>query len=214
MTLLAFLIIPQIVFAEYDNEKGVPPFTLGDPVVSGNGCPEGSYDVVLSPDGTEISVLFSEFTAMTDRLNMYDFANCNIALPIEVPAGITIGLAGVDYRGLAYIPSGGHGVLTREYFFAGESGPRITSSIDQYDQYDDFFFDDDVPFMTWTECGDDVIARSNATIFVLRPSTSNVQALMSVFSEDWDISILFHLEWKYCKDDENSESSANFLDKL
>lgn len=191
MVFFVVLIIPLLAFAE-------APFDLGDPVVAGNGCPNGTYQVVLSPDGNELSILFSRFTAQTDNSQTYDFANCNIAVPVEVPPGITIGLLGVDYRGLAYIPTGGMGVIFREHFFAGEQGDRLTSSIGVYDQFYNFYYPDEAEFEIWSQCGDDFIARSNTTVFVSRPEDSDVDAMMSVFSEDWDVSILFHLRWKEC----------------
>jgi hypothetical protein len=183
--------IPQFVLA-------TPPFTMGEPVIEGNGCPRGSYRVLLSPDGSELTLFFSEFTAMTDETHDYDFSNCNIAIPIDLPTGIMVGLVGVDYRGLAFIPSGGTGTLSREYFFAGTHSPPSVSSITVYDQFQEFLFEDDLPFAAWTECGDDVIVRSNATVTVTKSPTSSQNALMSVFSEYWDVSILFHLVWKYC----------------
>jgi hypothetical protein len=193
MVFCIFLIIPHMAFAEE------APFDVGEPAVAGNGCPEGTYWVVLSPDGNELSVLFSSFTAKTDASTIYDYANCNIAIPIEVPAGITIGLLGIDYRGLAYIPTGGTGVISREHFFAGEQGDSLTSSINVYDQYYDFYYPDETDFEIWSECGDDIIARSNTTIFVSRPQNSAVDSLMTVFSEDWDVSIMFHLQWAECE---------------
>jgi hypothetical protein len=194
--LLACVVITtmtQFAFAE-----STAPFIVGYPIVQGNGCPDGTYSVVLSPDGTEMSILFSAFTAETDADHSYDFANCNIAIPIDVPTGVTVGLVGIDYRGLAYIPNGGFGTLSREYFFAGKQGSQIVSVIEEYDEFYEFYYDDDLPFVLWSNCGDDLIARSNATIMVTRQHESRNQALMTVFSEDWDVSILFHLVWRYC----------------
>jgi hypothetical protein len=170
-----------------------PPFVIGEPVIVGNGCPEGSYEVVLSRDSHVLSVYFKMFSAKTDDANTYDFANCNIAIPIEVPAGITVGLAGVDYRGIAYIPSGGRGVVSREHFFAGEQSKRITSYINTYDKFHDIFYPHEVGSVVWSKCGDDVIARSNATIFVSRPLDSEVNA------QDYGAAIQFHIQWKECE---------------
>jgi hypothetical protein len=174
------------------------PFTMGEPVIEGNGCPSGSYEVMLNPDGSELALFFSEFTAMTDATHDYDFSNCNIAIPIDLPNGIMVGLVGIDYRGLAFIPSGGTGVLSREHFFAGTHSPSLVSSISVYDQFQPFLFEDEFPFVAWTKCGEDVIVRSNSTIMVTKSPTSSRDALMGVFSEYWDVSILFHLVWKYC----------------
>jgi hypothetical protein len=192
--------ITQFAFAE-----DTAPFDIGEATFDGNGCPEGTYSVVLSPDGTELSILFSSFTAETDEDHRNAFANCSVAIPIDIPSGITVGLMGVDYRGLSFIPSGGSGMLYREYFFAGQySFPQI-SSIHVYDAFYPFYYSDTRYFAAWTECGDDIIARSNAFVSVSRPpyptdpdASFPDEAFMTVFSEDWDLSILFHLVWDYC----------------
>jgi hypothetical protein len=96
-------------------------------------------------------------------------------------------------------------MLYREYFFAGQySFPQI-SSIHVYDAFYPFYYSDTRYFAAWTECGDDIIARSNAFVSVSRPpyptdpdASFPDEAFMTVFSEDWDLSILFHLVWDYC----------------
>lgn len=195
IVLVLVSLIPILAVAEDD-----VPFTIGEPTVEGNGCPQGSYEVVLSPDGNELSVLFSMFTAETSETESFNFTNCNVAVPIDVPAGITVGLLGVDYRGLAFIPTDGTGIISREYFFAGRQGPRISSSIPVYDEFYEFFYADELTFPAWTDCGDPVTARSNTSMYVTKPAGSPVDAMMSLFSEDWDIYIKFNLAWDYCQE--------------
>lgn len=189
-------VVPVPVFA---GEKEDVPFSIGEPVVEGSGCPGGSYEVVLSPDGHELSVLFSSFKAVTSQAETSNYSNCNIAVPIQVPGGITVGLLGVDYRGLAFIPAKGTGTITREYFIAGQRGPKMTSEVPVHDEFYEFFYPDEIKSPVWTDCGDDVTARSNTTLFVSKPADSPVDAIMSLLSEDWDISIMFHLIWDHCK---------------
>ena len=198
MVFLAVFSITRFTIAQDTVEEDTAPFTIGVPVVQGNGCPAGTYSVILSPDGSELSILYSAFIAQTDATHSYDFSNCNIAIPIEVPSGITVGLVGIDYRGLAFIPAGGIGALSREFFFAGTHGQRITSFVNVYNVFYELYYPDDTIFTIWSECGDDIIARSNATVYVTRPLYSPYQAMMTVFSEDWDVSIMFHLVWDYC----------------
>jgi hypothetical protein len=179
------LIIPLSAFAEE------APFEMGDPVIMGSGCPSGSYRVYINRDGDEISIYFSEFSAMTDDSSPYDFANCNVAIPIKVPSGISVGLAGVDHRGAAYIPSGGKGVLMHEQFFTGQRGDSSTSSISTYNRYYNYYYPHSGAVL-WSKCGDDVVARSNSTIYVTRPMNSSVDA------QDHGASIRFYLQWKEC----------------
>jgi len=64
-----------------------------------NGCPEGSYSIVLSPDGTTLSILFDRFTlGGSDGTNR---KHCRISSPLNLPANRSIGVYKVDYRGFA-----------------------------------------------------------------------------------------------------------------
>lgn len=167
--------------------------------LNGNGCPVGSYDVIASEDGTQISILFSEFTAETEEGRIIDWANCNIALPLTVPQGLSVGLLGVDFRGYAYIPRAGYGKLTTEYFFNGTKVPAKQHMLSGYFD-DEFFFEDDLAFIAYSPCGQSsVIARANTTIRVKKKSTNSLEdAYMTVFSEDTTFAIAFNLDWKTC----------------
>lgn len=200
MVLGVVFCVSPAAFADYEHEDDPesPMYFLGEAVAYGNGCPSGTFQIQEGIDGTEITILFSAFTAETEPGRTVDWANCNVALPIHVPDGLSVGLIGVDYRGLARITGGSYGYLTREYFFAGARGPREVDYI-RGDFFGEFFYEDDVAVVAWSRCGDDVIARSNATVVVRKswPYTFE-ESFMSVFSEDWDVSIVFHLRWRSC----------------
>lgn len=69
------------------------------PAQSVNGCPDGSYSIVVSPDGTTLSILFDRFTlAHSDGTPR---KACRISSPLNLPAGHSIGVYKVDYRGFA-----------------------------------------------------------------------------------------------------------------
>jgi hypothetical protein len=82
-----------------------------------NGCPEGTYSVVVSPDGTTLSILFDQFT-----LNSSDPASgmrrkvCRISTPLSLPANQSIGVYKVDYRGFAKLAAKQETELDVQYF--------------------------------------------------------------------------------------------------
>ncbi len=83
-----------------------------------SGCPEGSYSIVVSPDGTTLSILFDQFT-----LEGGDGTNrkvCRISSPLELPANHSIGVYKVDYRGFAKLAAKEETELDVQYFL----GPR------------------------------------------------------------------------------------------
>lgn len=198
--LIIMSVIPALAFADLSEPE--VPFSLGMPEVQGSGCPDAdSVTAVLSEDGDELTIMFNQFEAATTPDQPFDFSNCNVAVPIDVPAGMMVSLLGVDYRGLAFIPEGGMGRFSREYFFGGNKSRPVYTYIEEMGTFKEFLFEDSVLAGARSNCGDPVIARSNATLMVSRPYDSVEEAFMSMFSEDWTLNILFHLQWERCEEE-------------
>jgi len=145
------------------------PFTIDtrEMTFGGSGCPQGTVQVIASPDGQTISVLFDSFYAATEDGDTRDRKSCNLALPIHVPSGVSLGIFQVDYRGYAYVPniSRASTSIRSEYFWAGIRGPvRQTTFPAGYD--DDFAFTDRLAAgsIVWSPCGEDLNFRINTSI--------------------------------------------------
>ena len=89
-----------------------------------NGCPEGSYSIVTSPDGTSLSLLFDKFTLESSRVpgSAMPRKVCRISAPLNLPANHSIGVYKVDYRGFAKLFAKQETNLEVQYFL----GPRDT----------------------------------------------------------------------------------------
>ena len=87
-----------------------------------NGCPEGSYSIVLSPDGSALSLLFDQFTIESGRISDGEIQRkvCRISSPLNLPANHSIGVYKVDYRGFAKLGAKQQAELDVQYFL----GPR------------------------------------------------------------------------------------------
>jgi len=87
-----------------------------------NGCPEGSYSTVLSPDGAALSLLFDQFTIESGRISGSEIQRkvCRISSPLNFPANYSIGVYKVDYRGFAKLGAKQQAKLDVQYFL----GPR------------------------------------------------------------------------------------------
>jgi hypothetical protein len=83
-----------------------------------NGCPAGSYSIVVSPDGTTLSVLFDQFTLESSDLSVGGKQSkvCRISSPLNVPANHSIGVYKVDYRGFAKLVANQESELDVQYF--------------------------------------------------------------------------------------------------
>lgn len=171
---------------------------LGYASYGGTGCPDGTARTVLSPDRRTLSILFDHYVAETERSQRLARASCSLAVPIHVPPGLRVSLLRVDYRGYARIPRGGRGSFRAEYFFAGNFGHTIERYFASgYER--DFLLTDRNRLVTWSECGESVIARVNSSAIAEKSSPwSDEEAMVIVDTADVDAGILFYLEWREC----------------
>lgn len=173
---------------------------LGQPGYGGNGCPQGSLQATLSPDSTQLSILFDKFSAEAGREanKQIDRKSCNIAIPVKVPQGFSVSIFKVDYRGFVSVPSGGRAQFNVEYFFAGSQGPKFTKNFTQ-PQSDEFLITNEIQAtaLVWSECGIDVNLRTNANILA-QTNSRKEQTIATVDSADVDNSIVYHVQWRRC----------------
>lgn len=83
-----------------------------------NGCPEGSYSIVVSPDGATLSILFDQFTVESSGISVGGRQRkvCRISSPLNLPANYSIGVYKVDYRGFAKLVANQETELDVQYF--------------------------------------------------------------------------------------------------
>lgn len=83
-----------------------------------NGCPEGSYSIVMSPDSTTLSILFDRFTVENSSASVSGSQRkvCRISAPLNLPANYSIGVYKVDYRGFAKLAIKQDAQLDVQYF--------------------------------------------------------------------------------------------------
>ncbi len=156
--------------------------TLGDPVINGNSITFILTDYIAEKEGTGLAR-----------------ATCDLAVEINLPAGVTISLDDVIYRGFAD-GSRARSTFFREYFFAGtffgdrrftviDFGPTGTPTIVQNDSdsytssFGEFTARDQVLSVGTTPCGAPVIWRSNTSLSV-RNSAATSFSLTSIDTVD------------------------------
>lgn len=155
------------------------------PAIAGSGCPAGTTDFAITPDGQTLTVLFDSFSADPGNVT------CNLAIPVHVPNGFQVSLMTADYRGFVQ----GKAELRRSYFFAGSTGPSLVTPLTspggkEYTQRDNLVSMTE----TFARCGQDVNLRINSRIRTRTNSSS-----ISVDSLDLNNGMIFHLKYKKCR---------------
>ncbi len=155
----------------------------------GSGCPGGTADVNVSPDGQELSILFDKFIALGNNPRE-SRKSCNLTIPIQVPQGFQISLYDADYRG--YVAPSTTGKLRAEYFFAGQRGPIFSRQLDgetNYNVRDSLATVADV----WSRCGDSLNMRVNAAM------SASGRGMATVDSFDLaHRGLVYHIRYRTC----------------
>ena len=168
---------------------------LGKASYGGTGCPAGTAAVALSADKKSLSLRFDRYQVAADGSRTFDRKSCNLAIPLSVPAGISVSVLSVEYRGFNRLPAGAKAQFRAEYFFAGGQGPVLTRAFDGPLQ-GRFALSDRTTAKAWSACGAGVILRTNTS---LRVSTSAARAASSsVRSQDIKTAIVYRLQRRNC----------------
>jgi Domain of unknown function (DUF4360) len=186
----AFLAAATLITASVGPAFANDKVEIVDAEYGGNGCPEGSASVSVSPDGQELSILFDKFIAVGNKTEERR-KNCNLSIPIKVPQGFQISLYDADYRG--YVAPDTTGRLRAEYFFAGQRGPIFSRTFNgerDYNVRDQLVTVADV----WSRCGDSVNMRVNAAM------TASGRGIATVDSFDLaHRGLVYHIKYRQCR---------------
>jgi hypothetical protein len=72
----------------------------------GLGCPEGTVQVVLSPDGSAMTLLYDQFTLAVDATTARKQMECDVIIDIHKPAGHGFVVDGASVRGFIALDTG------------------------------------------------------------------------------------------------------------
>lgn len=175
---------------------------LGYPSTGGNGCPQGTVSATLSPDNSQLSILFDQFLAEAGPGvgKTIDRKSCNIAIPVTVPNGYAVSIVAVDYRGFVGLPSrSATARFTAEYFFANQRGP-VSQRTFVGSQNTDYLIENDliVESLVWSACGAQTNLRINASM-MLTNSDRRSDAIATVDSADISSGIIYQLQFRRCR---------------
>lgn len=96
-----FLVVISFLMASSTKAADV---TFGLPTFSGAGCSSADAEAILVPDGTALSVVYSEFkTEAAPRKS--SSKSCRLVIPMYVPTGVRVVMTSTDYEGFLQLPS-------------------------------------------------------------------------------------------------------------
>jgi len=171
--------------------------------VGQNACPEGTYSVVTSPDGTTLSILFDNFSVKSGPSSNSTLIRkfCNIQVPLKLPDGYTLGVYKVDYRGFAHLSSEQYSELFVDYTFGTRNKSRRYHRKIKGAHDGDFLFTETIGagLMKRVGCGEEGVLNVAAALELntgLQPGDAMV-ALDSVDGAPKG-GLIYHFDLKKC----------------
>src|SRR4051812_22208688 len=87
---------------------------------NGSGCPKGSYDANISPDGQTFTVTFNAFEGSVEAGQSLAVKDCNLSIDLQSPQGLSFTVSSFLYQGYALLTEPGMSARqTAKYYFMG-----------------------------------------------------------------------------------------------
>lgn len=134
---------------------------LGQVAYGGSACPTGTVSVNLNQDKSQLYINFNQYVVETHGRNQQNSRKtCDIAIPLKLPAGLSVSLVSANYNGNVSLPAGSHARIMNAYSFSGRSGARFKT--DFHGPNDNgYSLRDPLSSLAsvWSGCGKDVTLR-------------------------------------------------------
>jgi len=176
---------------------------VGLPAVAqdANGCPAGSYSIVVSPDGTTLSILFDQFTLESGKKEQRKA--CRISSPLNLPANQSIGVYKVDYRGFAKLGAKQETELGVQYFLGPHDNQhgRVFKRKVKGPQEGDFSFTENIGAgqMKRVGCGAAAVLNVDITLGLAGDlRTGEAMASLDTTDAAPGGALVYHLNLKKC----------------
>ncbi|MET0339674.1 MAG: DUF4360 domain-containing protein [Polyangiales bacterium] len=121
----------------------------------GSGCPEGTLNTRVSPDGKAFTTTFTSYEARIDAGTETMTRNCRFAILLDAPGGRSFCVKQFGYSGNAFLQAGVSGSQTADYYFNEQKLSTESARSELVGPYDaDFVFTDTVSVdeEIWSPC--------------------------------------------------------------
>ncbi|MFC5509852.1 DUF4360 domain-containing protein [Massilia jejuensis] len=177
--------------------------TLGLPAhAAQDGCPAGSYSVVVSPDRTTLSILFDKFNIDGNPSaggRSVQSKACTISHPLDLPANMSLGVYKVDYRGFAKLDPAQQAYLEVQYALGphGNGHGRVFRRKIKGAHEGDYFFTENIGAGQMKRAGCGMHARLDVKLSLTLSGSG--EAMASLDSTDAKgAAMIYHLDLRKC----------------
>ena len=201
--------IPGGHFGQHGPETLVPAPNVyfASITANGTGCPDGSWDVGISPDGQTFTLAFSAYEAQVTSGQAVDMKNCtldvNLASKDSSADGLSFAVASFYYQGYILLDQGMVARQSASYYF-DEEGDH-----DEHDQSENnvtgpfdnsYLFQNDLQAgrQVWSRCGAADTLHIKTQIMLRNNPQNSGDGYINHSTVDGSLSFKWALVWRRC----------------
>lgn len=143
--------------ARLAQEGSTGEVTFTEVTSAGSGCPPGTTNTRISPDGLVFTMTFSSYVTAVNPSVDLTVRDCHLNIRLHVPEGRSYAVQSLSYAGFALLQEGVIGRQTASYYFEGHPIPPVESNRTELTgPYDSaYLFTDEVAEeqRSWSPCG-------------------------------------------------------------
>ena len=196
VALIALLFAPAYAQGEGPNQRG-----RQNSGVSENGCSPGTYSIINAPDGSALTILFDDFSIVSSEANVAR-KYCNLQIPLNLPAGHTLGVYRVDYRGFSRLSSRQSANLSVDYALGPRNNGRRFHRSVRGAHDGEFLFRENIGagLMRRVGCGEAAVLNVAATLD-LQTNSQPEEAMIALDSADGTArgGLVYHFNLRRCE---------------
>jgi hypothetical protein len=159
----------------------------------GSGCPQGSVGSMITPDQTQIELLFDKFAAELDtkKTTFGSQANCSVSFELKYPSGWSVSWDRVEQSGSVNLSGGAQGQIRSRFYIPGNGGFDVTRIYDfPANDVEDYTVLQNSISDVFTQCGAQVPLDVNTQVRVYgTPTGYNTVTI---------VANILHLTWRPC----------------
>ena len=162
------------------------------PAIAQSQC---SASVLSAPDGTSLSILFDDLVVPA---NGQIRKSCTVAAPLNLPAGYSLGVYRVDYRGFAHLSTKETAALVVDYALGPKSNGRQFKRTVRGATDEDFLFTENIGAGQMKRAGCGASAVLNVSVELALSGGPDALAAMDSSDGTSKHGIIYMLDLKKC----------------
>jgi hypothetical protein len=169
-------------------------------IANGTGCPAGTWNAEISPDGKQFSVSFDAYDAVIGEGQALALKDCMLMIDLKTPRGLSFAVERFHWDGFANLDEAGMSAAFRpKYYFQGNPVPAredrsdITGPIHEAVLFDDPI---DAADLVWSPCG--LSRRLNVQSRLLLQNNPAKTGTGSMNIDGGKLKLRWDIAWRHC----------------